>query len=133
MELISTPLNRFWRRRRNRYEKLDGSGTRGRKNMKVIRFGGGDKSNSPPRRRGWRMKAVKKLKILKIACFYPLNLIRKVKNAYVNMMVHLSNDSHVFGNKRIPKARQASPIAYSNEEFETRMVYEIYKALKATQ
>ncbi|XP_021628386.1 uncharacterized protein LOC110626655 [Manihot esculenta] len=132
MELISTPFAGTWRRywRRKRYQRLDGAFT-GRKNMRVVRFGGG----SP--RRAWKIRP--KLRILKIAATSPLRLLRKLKNAYVDMMLNLAgnvsflNNDTVFGNKRIPKARQAPAAAYSNEEFETRLVYEIYKALKSTQ
>ncbi|OAY57119.1 uncharacterized protein LOC110609647 [Manihot esculenta] len=134
MDLMSTPFTGNWRRywRRKRYQKLDG-GLTGRKNTKMVRFGGGR-----PRRSAWKIRP--KLKILKIAAASPLKLVRKVKNAYVDMMLNLAgsvgflNDDKVFGNKRIPKARQAAIAAsYSNEEFEARLVYEIYKALKATK
>ncbi|EEF34322.1 uncharacterized protein LOC8265028 [Ricinus communis] len=130
MELLSAPLTGKWRRR-NRYERLDG-GVKGRKNIRVIRFGG-DRS-SPPRR-VWRVRAARKLKILRIACSSPLKLLKKIKDSYVDMMVTLAGNvsDNVFGSKRVPKARQVPNAAYSNEEFDARMVYEIYKALKATQ
>ncbi|KAJ9147315.1 hypothetical protein P3X46_029489 [Hevea brasiliensis] len=133
MELISTQFTGSWRRywTRKRYQRLDG-GLTGRKNMKVVRIGGGS-----PRRSAWKIRP--KQKILKIATASPLKLLRKLKSAYVDMMVNLAgnvsflNNDSVFGNKRIPKARPVPIAASSNEEFETRLVYEIYKALKATQ
>ncbi|KDP33019.1 hypothetical protein JCGZ_13050 [Jatropha curcas] len=134
MDIISAPFTGTWRRywRRKRYQRLDG-GIRGRKNMKVIRIGD---RGSP--KRGWKIRTVAKIRILKIVTS-PLKLIGKLKSAYVNMMLNLAgnvgllNNDSVFGNKRIPKARQVPTSAYSNEEFEARLVYEIYKALKATQ
>ncbi|KDP33018.1 hypothetical protein JCGZ_13049 [Jatropha curcas] len=128
MDIISLPFTGTWRRywRRKRYQRLDG-GIRGRKNMKVVRIGD---RGSP--KRGWKIRTAAKLRILKVVTS-PLKLIGKLRSAYVNMMLNWAGNDNVFGNKRIPKARQVPIAAYSNEEFETRLVYEIYKALKATQ
>ncbi|MCD9637716.1 hypothetical protein HAX54_021153 [Datura stramonium] len=110
-----------WRRSR-RYHRVDGTG---RKNIKVTKFGG----KSQKRTILWRIKAIPKLK-LKI--FSPLRLWNKFRNAYMNMMLHLAGNvnygDHVFGGKRIPKARQVE-LAYTNTEFENRLIYEIYKSM----
>ena len=96
--------------------------------MQVARFGG----NIPPRR-FWKIKAVPKLRLKKIIVS-PLKLLRKLKNSYLNLMFNLAgnvgslNTDNVFGNKRIPKARD-SKVVYSSEEVENRLVSEIYKAL----
>ncbi|KAL3346200.1 hypothetical protein AABB24_024907 [Solanum stoloniferum] len=97
----------------------------GRKNIKVIKLGG----KSQKRTIIWRIKAIPKLK-LKI--FSPFKLWNKFKNAYMNMMFHLAgnvnNENYMFGRKRIPKAREIE-LAYSNSEFENRLIYEIYKSM----
>ncbi|XP_060195403.1 uncharacterized protein LOC132624677 [Lycium barbarum] len=106
-----------WRRRR--YQRLDGTA---RKNIKVTKFGRNGQ------KRTWRIKAIPKLK-LKI--FSPIKLWNKFKNAYMNMMLHLAgnvNNGNMFGAKRIPKARQVE-LAYTNTEFENRLIYEIYKSM----
>ncbi|OIT03067.1 hypothetical protein A4A49_00253 [Nicotiana attenuata] len=110
-------LNKQWRRRK--YHHLDGVG---RNNMKVTRFGG--------KRAIWRIKAVPKLKL---KMFSPLKLWKKLKNAYINMMLNLSGNvsylssGNVFDGKRIPKARQVQ-VGYTNTEFENRLMH-IYKSL----
>ncbi|KAK4366324.1 hypothetical protein RND71_014204 [Anisodus tanguticus] len=123
MELIPKiflgDLNKKWRSRR-RNHSLDGAR---RKKMNVTRFGG--------KRAIWRIKALPKLKL---NMFSTSKLWRKFKNAYVNMMLNLSrnvsylNNGNVFGGKRIPKARQVE-VSYTNNVFENRLMYEIYKSL----
>ncbi|XP_022759951.1 uncharacterized protein LOC111306318 [Durio zibethinus] len=120
-------LKRYWRRRR--YERLNGEVTRNKKNVKIKRFRGGS-------RRFWKIKAVPKLRWKIIAS--SIKLLTKLKNAYMNMMINLAgnvghlNNDNTFGGKRIPKARKV-PMIYSSNEFEERLVYEIYKALIATR
>ncbi|CAK7344233.1 unnamed protein product [Dovyalis caffra] len=128
MELAPTSFYGSWKRywRRKRYQRLDGAIT-ARKNMKVARFGG-----SP--RRVWKIKAVPRLRILKNIAS-PFKLLRKLKNAYVNMMLSLAGNvdgTNVFGNKRVPRGRQVKAI-YPSEAFEKRLIYEIYKNLLATR
>ncbi|XWS47600.1 hypothetical protein CRYUN_Cryun14cG0166000 [Craigia yunnanensis] len=130
MELLQKPfpatLKRYWRRRQ--YQKLNSEVINNRKNVKVTRMGGGS-------RRFWRIKAIPKLR-WKIAS--PIKLLTKLKNVYMNMMMSLAgnvgylNNDNTFGGKRIPKARKVH-MAYSNSEFEERLVYEIYKNLIATR
>lgn len=130
MQILSNPFSgsskRHWRRRR--YQRLHGAITN-RKNLKTLRFRGGPQ-------RSWRIKVVPKLR-LRTAILSPLKIWSKLKNAYVNMMLNLAgnvghlNNENVFGGKRIPKARQVSK-GYSSNEFENRLVFEIYKALVAS-
>ncbi|KAJ6421361.1 hypothetical protein OIU84_028689 [Salix udensis] len=113
---------RYWRRKR--YQRLDGAG----KKITVARLGG-----IP--RRGWRVKAAPKLRILKSNIASPLKLMSKLKNAYINMMLGLAGEvdgTNVFGNKRVPSGRQVKSTNPS-EAFEKRLVYEIYKNLLATR
>ena len=51
------------------------------------------------------------------------------------MMLGLASEvdgTNVFGNKRVPRGRQVKA-TYPSEEFEKRLVYEIYKNLLATR
>lgn len=129
MEVVSTPhhgsLKRYWRRRQ--YHRLDGA-TGNKKNVRVTRFGG-------KARRAWKIKAIPKLR-LKILS--PLKLWGKLKDAYINMMLSVAgnngalNNPNTFGARRIPKARKV-PVVYSKDEFDGRLVYEIYKVLAASR
>ncbi|CAN1122615.1 hypothetical protein LINPERHAP2_LOCUS1443 [Linum perenne] len=56
MELIPTSWSRHWMRK-NRYQRLNDAPLR-RRNIRVARLGGGDKSSSSPGRLGWRIKVV---------------------------------------------------------------------------
>ncbi|CAN4083170.1 unnamed protein product [Withania somnifera] len=119
MDLVQNLFNGGLLKRKRRYHRLD---VTGRKNIKVIRFGG----RSP--KRTWRIIATPKLKLKNIS---PLKLWNKFKNAYINMMLQLTGnvkDGNMFGTKRIPKAREVK-LAYTNTEFENRLIYEIYKSI----
>uniref|UniRef100_A0A5B7A7E7 Uncharacterized protein n=1 Tax=Davidia involucrata TaxID=16924 RepID=A0A5B7A7E7_DAVIN len=124
-ESSGSQLKRYWRRRQ--YQRLDGA-AKSRKNVKIIKIGGS------PRRRFWKIKAIPKLRLKIIAS--PLKLWTKFKNAYMNMMLNLAgnvgtlNTGNVFGGKRIPKARQ---VYSTTDEFENRLLFEIYKALMASK
>ncbi|KAA8547773.1 hypothetical protein F0562_004202 [Nyssa sinensis] len=131
MEKLSYPisggLKRYWRRRK--YRRLH-SAIKNRKNVKIVTIGSG-------RRRFWRIKAIPKLR-LRIAS--PLKLWTKFKNSYINMMLSLAGNvgalnngnGNVFRGKRIPKARHV-PASYSSDEFENRLVFEIYKTFMASK
>ncbi|XVF20723.1 hypothetical protein REPUB_Repub12eG0027700 [Reevesia pubescens] len=130
MELLQksfpTTLKRYWRRRQ--YQRINGEVIKHKKNIKIKRIGGGS-------RRFWRIKAIPKLHWKIVS---PIKLLTKLKHAYMNMMIKLAgnvgylNTDNTFGGKRIPKARKG-PMAYSSNEFQDRLVYEIYKSLIATR
>ncbi|CAN0913676.1 hypothetical protein LINGRAHAP2_LOCUS28080 [Linum grandiflorum] len=127
MELIPTSWNRYWRR--NRYRRLNDMPIR-KRNIRVARLGGGDRL-SP----GWRIKVVAKVR-LRVVVTAPLKLVAKLKNSYVDMMVKLAgnvgslNTNRVFGNKRIPKARQLR-MSCSDWEFQNRIIYEMFKNISS--
>lgn len=123
-------LKRYWRRRG--YQRLDGAGTR--KNVKVTRFGGGQK------KRYWKIKPLPKLRLLiRPLGSVPLKLFAKLKSAYMDMMLNLAGNvgylttGSTFGSKRVPEARKVDTIAYAGYEVEERLVVEIYKALAASR
>lgn len=109
-------------RRRRGYNRLSPS----KRSLKIVRFGSGNS------KRSWKIRIAPKLRLIKLVS--PLKLFLRLKNAYVNMMLRLanntntSNSGNVFGEKRIPKARDA-PVSYSRSEFENRLMLEIYKSM----
>ncbi|KAK8711928.1 hypothetical protein V6N13_147184 [Hibiscus sabdariffa] len=127
MEFLKKPipgtLKRFWRRRR--YRLNGGEAIRNRKKIKVVRMGGGSQ-------RFWKIKATPKLRCRMIG--WPMKVLRKLKDGYMNMMLRLAGSvgylskENEFGGKRIPKARKVA-LGYSNSEFDQRLLYEIYKNL----
>ncbi|KAK9271691.1 hypothetical protein L1049_002054 [Liquidambar formosana] len=131
MDILPNPskgsLNRYWRRRK--YHRLDGAITGQNKNVRLARFGGGRT------KKFWKIRAVPKLRL---KAFSPLKLWTRFKNAYMDMMLNLAgsvghlNGGNVLEGKRIPKKRQV-PLVYSSDEFENRLVYEIYKAMIASR
>ncbi|KAL8123896.1 uncharacterized protein LOC141718401 [Apium graveolens] len=94
-----------------------------RKGAKTVTLGGSPK-------RSWRMRTVPKLKF-KLILSSPMRLWRKLKNGYMNMMLNLGSlgSANGLGEKRIPKARQASTATYTTTKFDNRLVFEIYKSL----
>ncbi|CAN0913677.1 hypothetical protein LINGRAHAP2_LOCUS28081 [Linum grandiflorum] len=129
MELIPTSWNRYWRR--NRYQRLNDAPLR-KRNIRVARLGGGGGGGE---RLGWRIKVVAKVR-LRVVVTAPLKMVARLKNSYVDMMVKLAgsvgslNTNRVFGNKRIPKARQLR-MSCSDEEFRNRIIYEMFKNVSA--
>nr|XP_043639090.1 uncharacterized protein LOC122610161 [Erigeron canadensis] len=104
--------NKSWRPRR--YQRINSY----RKSVKTVTFGG-------KKKRFWKIKAIPRLRLKK---FSPIRLYLKFKNAYINMMLRLGGTENVFGSKRIPKRGQVSS-AYSMEQFQNRLIYEISKNL----
>ncbi|KZV20387.1 hypothetical protein F511_41551 [Dorcoceras hygrometricum] len=124
MEIIplTKSLSRQWRRRG--YSRLSPT----RRSLKTARFGGNLK-------RSWKVRVARKLRLVRLVS--PLKLWHRFKNAYMNMMLRLANGSHMansgnlFGEKRIPKARDLD-VNYSRSEFENRLILEIYKSMVAS-
>lgn len=127
MEIFSNLYNGSSRKnwRRSRYQRIGGA-IKNRKSTKTIRIGDRPKTSVG-------VKLVPKLR-LKMVTLSPLKILRKLKNAYVNMMVNLAgnvehlNNGNALAGKRIPKPRQPKTV-YSNREFDSRLIFEIYKTL----
>lgn len=119
-------LKRFWRRRR--YRRLRGTKPN-RKRLQIVVFGGS-------LRRFWRIKSVPKLRIKIVS---PFKLWRKFKSAYTGTMVKLSgrlgylNGGDDSRGRRIPKEAGGGPVSCGKEEFEKRLIFEIYKSLVASK
>lgn len=122
--------NRRWRPRR--YWRLGGGPVQaGKKPRKMIRLRGRSS------RRYWRMKAIPRVRLSWVVRS-PLKLLRKLKNAYIDLMLRVAGKAgslggdNVFGQKRIPKARQVTD-RFSIDAFEARLIYEISKVLVASR
>lgn len=113
---LTESLKRF--RRRRGYNRFVGTSPN-RRNMKTVQMGSAQ--------RGWRIKYVPKIK-LKMVLSTPFRVWRKLKNAYVSMMLNLGGNGNVFGDRRVPKGRQVR-MSYSPTDFDNRLVLEIYKSL----
>lgn len=118
-------LKRFWRRRR--YHRINDVG---KKNMKVIRLGGG----SP--RRAIRVRPPARLPLRLLSS--PVKLLARVRDAYINAMLGLAgrsaasfNTSDAFGAKRIPRSRSVRP--EKGKEFERRLLFEVCKSISASR
>ncbi|XP_073017986.1 uncharacterized protein [Primulina eburnea] len=124
MEIIpfTKSIGRQWRRRG--YSRLSPT----RRNLKKARFGGNPK-------RSWKVRIARKLRLVRVVS--PLKLWYRLKNAYMSMMMRLADSSHtansgnLFGEKRVPKARDLKT-TYSKSEFENRLILEIYKSMVAS-
>ena len=136
MERISRPFNgkNYWRKKG--YNLLDGAALPRRTTQVVQIKGDGGKP-----RRLWRLKRAPKLgySYLKKMVRSPKKLWLKFKEGYINMMLRLAGDmGHInggglFEKKRISQARKV-PLKYKNmEEFEARLVLEIYKSLSTSK
>ncbi|CAI9110636.1 OLC1v1010697C1 [Oldenlandia corymbosa var. corymbosa] len=129
MALLSVPFQGSWKRqwRKRKYQRLSPS----RKTLQVVKLGGGKKE-----KRGWKIRSIPKLRFKFLS---PLKLWRKIKTGYMDMMLRLAGKTgalngtgtSVYGGRRIPQARKVS-LAYKEQEFENRIVYEIYKSLVAS-
>ncbi|CAL1390677.1 unnamed protein product [Linum trigynum] len=134
MEIFGTKIHstrdRYWRSKR--YQKLQDGATRN-KNVRIARLGDNNKGGGY--KLVWKIKVVPKLR-LRVVAAAPVKLAARLKNGYMDMMVRLAgsvgylNTQMVFGNKRIPKARQVRMSA-TDDQFQRRIVYEMLKNISA--
>lgn len=103
--------------RRKHYKHLEGSG----KKLKIIRL-------KRSRRKFWRIRTIPKLRwVIKS----PLKMLTSFKNAYMNFMLKSLSTDAIFGGKQIQEAPHVSE-DYASDAFQTRLIYEISKALIAS-
>ncbi|KAL6507502.1 hypothetical protein OROGR_023697 [Orobanche gracilis] len=127
MEIIpyGRRIKRQWKKRL--YNKLSATNDG---NVKIVKLGTSRNRDSKPRH-PWRLRLAPKLRLARLQAS-PLKLWCRFKNAYMKMMLKLANTGNVFGEKRIPDARDLPTAAYSRTEFENRLVLEIYKSMVAS-
>lgn len=139
MELISRPFNgrNYWKKKG--YALLDG--TTKRKNTQVVRIGNkGDKiTTSKNRQFVWKLKRAPKVLV---AITSPKRLWRKFSESYVKFTLRIAGKVGQFnggavqldGMKKIERGNsRRSSKEKRLEEFETRLVLEIYKALSTSR
>ncbi|CAL0302401.1 unnamed protein product [Lupinus luteus] len=124
-------LKEFWKRKRRSYRRLYGSGRRQR--MDTVELGGGTSSTTGTRRRRWRIKISRKIKITKISS--PKKMVMWLRDAYVRMMTSFANSkvmsicASVTGNGGIREFGSGPP---QNQDYD-KMVAHIYKSFMAAQ
>ncbi|XP_015876716.3 uncharacterized protein LOC107413318 [Ziziphus jujuba] len=135
MEIVSPSyyenLKRYWRRRR--YQRLSGSNKIKRK-LKVERLG--DKETHSRRRCSWKIRALPKLRVLKLVS--PAKLLAKFHDSYVDMMIGLAGNVATsnrvgFARKRVVAKDQQISVVSCGEEVDSRLVLEIYKRFAASR
>uniref|UniRef100_A0A7N0ZSP5 Uncharacterized protein n=1 Tax=Kalanchoe fedtschenkoi TaxID=63787 RepID=A0A7N0ZSP5_KALFE len=108
-------LKRYWRRRQ--YEKLDGSSRRKRSRV-LVGFG--------------RLRKLKRMKKVRV-----VRLWRRFKDGYVDMMLRLAESVGEFNYSTngfaVPRRARDVKSEYTKEQFEKRIVFEIYKSLAASR
>ncbi|CAO2817219.1 unnamed protein product [Amaranthus hypochondriacus] len=136
MDRISTPFNgkNYWRKKG--YNLLDG--VENKRKIQVVKINGNGGSNNKFKR-FWRVRKSLKLKGLKNVIISPKKLWNKFKNGYVNMMLKMAgevgkiNGGIEFEKKKISQARNVRVKFKNQQEFEARLVIEIYKALQTSK
>jgi len=112
--------------RRQRYRRLHGGASTGRRKMETIQLIG-------PRRK-WRVRRIGRLRWVMRS---PLKMLAKLKKVYMNLMLRMAgnttaiNSDKIFGVKRIPNPREVSK-SHARDEFEARIIFEISKTFVAS-
>ncbi|CAA2965300.1 uncharacterized protein LOC111406358 [Olea europaea var. sylvestris] len=110
----------YWKR--NGYERLNGTARRRRK-IRVVKLTSAD--GTKQRRRFWRIK-------LKIK-FSPKKLLRRLRDAYVNMMMKIANTPVIAGAGGFPGGGVSGFGRGPMKEYDERMITEIYKSVLKAQ
>ncbi|KAL2896277.1 Asparagine--tRNA ligase [Bienertia sinuspersici] len=138
MDIISKPFNgrNYWRKKG--YTLLDGASDI-KRNIQVVKFDGEKNNTRKSLRRFWRVKRGLKFRGLKKVIWSPKKLWSKFKNGYVNMMLKMAGEvgqidgGSEFEKKRVSQAKQVQVKYKNQEEFEARLVIEIYKSLRTSK
>ncbi|KAH7516459.1 hypothetical protein FEM48_Zijuj10G0137400 [Ziziphus jujuba var. spinosa] len=116
-----------------RYQRLSGSNKIKRK-LKVERLG--DNETHSRRRCSWKIRALPKLRVLKLVS--PAKLLAKFHDSYVDMMIGLAGNVATskrvgFAGKRVVAKDQQISVVSCGEEVDSRLVLEIYKRFAASR
>ncbi|KNA13161.1 hypothetical protein SOVF_119280 [Spinacia oleracea] len=138
MERISKPFNgrNYWNKKG--YNLLDGA-IETKRNIQVVKFNGGPKNESSKFRRFWRIKKTLKFSLKKAIISSPKKLWKNFKNGYINMMLKMAGgvgqiDGVSEFERRKTSQSRTFQVKYKNQdEFEARLVLEIYKALSTSK
>ena len=135
MEIIARPFNgrNYWKK--NGYTLLNGASTTHRK-TEVAHFHGDDQTPSKKKRWLWRLRKAPAV----LARLSPKRVWGRLRDGYINMMLRVAgNVGRMAGGaeltgKKIPRARKGRTVKKRRvEEFEARLVLEIYKALATSR
>ncbi|XP_042502573.1 uncharacterized protein LOC122079875 [Macadamia integrifolia] len=125
-------LKRYWSGRT--YQRLDGGGVIVRKKLRVMRLGGNSTRQSSL---SSKLREISKLQ-LKIYR-WPMKVLRKIRESYINMMLGLAGNvgyfedpKNVFGEKRIPRGRPIPSVSKLNE-FDKKLVLKVYNSIAASR
>ena len=137
MDRISRPFNgkNYWKEKG--YNLLDG--VESKRKIQVVKINGDGGSNINKFKRFWRVRKSLKFKGFNKVILSPKKLWNKFKDGYVNMMLKMAgevgktNGGIEFENKKILQARNVRVKHKNQEEFEARLVIEIYKALQTSK
>ncbi|XP_047312952.1 uncharacterized protein LOC124916266 [Impatiens glandulifera] len=126
-------LTKYLPKSNPRYHRLNGSNRR-RNNLQLAVLGGGG-----PRKRRinrfWRIKILKKPK-LKLRFFSPKKLLIKLRDAYVNFMLRLSNSSALGGSAFGGGMVDVGVAGFGRrpmKEYDEKMIVEMYKSILIRQ
>ncbi|KAL2540460.1 hypothetical protein Adt_01438 [Abeliophyllum distichum] len=114
--------------KKNGYGRLNGTAHRRRK-IRVVKLASADGSNR--RRRFWRIKLTSSLK-LKLK-FSPTKLLRRLRDAYVNMMMRMANTPALGGGFAWSEYGGSGFGRKPMKEYDEKMIAEIYKSVLMAQ
>ncbi|KAL2556656.1 hypothetical protein Fot_01395 [Forsythia ovata] len=116
----------YWKK--NGYGRLNGTACR-KKKIRVVKLASVNGSNR--RRRFWRIKLTPSLK-LKLK-FSPKKLLLRLRDAYVNIMMRISNTPALGGGFTWPEYGGSGFGRKPLKEYDERMIAEIYKSVLMAQ
>ena len=126
MEGISVGLKKYWRRSIRGYQRLHVSD---RRKKETVQLGGSQ------RRRRWRIKLARKIRIPKISS--PKKLVLWVRDAYVRMMLGMANSMGAsavgYGGDAAFTAKGGFERAPPPKEYDQKMIIHMYKSLIMAQ
>ncbi|KAJ4974254.1 hypothetical protein NE237_007428 [Protea cynaroides] len=115
---------------RRTYQRLDGGFTV-KRNVRVMRLGGKG-------RRSWKIRGITKLH-LKITSPI-MKILVKLRDGYINMMLgfagnvnYMGDTKTVFEQKRIPKGRSPIPSVSKLQEFDTKLILQVYNSIAVSR
>ncbi|XP_042502599.1 uncharacterized protein LOC122079889 [Macadamia integrifolia] len=127
-------LKRYWSGRT--YQRLDGGVFIVRKKLRVLRLGG---NNSTRRSSSSTSKIRETLKLQLKIRKWPMKVLGKIREGYINMMLGLAGNvgyfedsKNVFGEKRIPRGRPI-PSVSKLKEFDKKLVLKVYNSIAASR
>ncbi|XP_058077189.1 uncharacterized protein LOC131225641 [Magnolia sinica] len=114
-------LKGYWKRKD--YERLDGSGRRGKKKHQI-------ELGRTRRRRFWRIKITPKLRMFRLSS--PKKFLIRIRDAYVKMMLGFANSAALNGGFAYSADVDSRVLGFGRpalKEYDEKVIVEIYKSL----